>query len=144
MRYAGQSFELSVPVETDLDDMVKVVKAFEAVYELRYGGTTTAPVEIVSYRVAAWGLSDKPVLPPVDATGRTMATAVLSTRTVVFDGATHSVPVVDRERMPPGEAVAGPAIIEEAGSSTVVPPGWSIELDWIGCLVLRRHDGSVQ
>jgi N-methylhydantoinase A len=144
MRYAGQSFELSVPVTTDLDDMAKIVKAFEAVYELRYGGTTTAPIEIVSYRVAAWGLSDKPVLPPVDATGRTMAAAVLGTRTVVFDGAAHPVPVVDRERMPAGEAVAGPAIIEEAGSSTVVPPGWSIELDRVGCLVLRRDDGSVQ
>jgi N-methylhydantoinase A len=131
-------------VTTDLDDMAKIVKAFEAVYELRYGGTTTAPIEIVSYRVAAWGLSDKPVLPPVDATGRTLAAAVLGTRTVVFDGAAHPGPVVDRERMPAGEAVAGPAIIEEAGSSTVVPPGWSIELDRVGCLVLRRDDGSVQ
>ena len=110
----------------DLDDMAKIVKAFEAVYELRYGGTTTAPVEIVSYRIAAWGLSDKPVLPPMDATGRTMAAARPGTRPVIFDGAAHSVPVFDRERMPPGEAVAGPAIIEEAGSSTVVPPGWSI------------------
>ena len=144
MRYSGQSFELSVPVDTDLADMAKIVKSFEAVYELRYGGTTTAPVEIVSYRIAAWGLSDKPALPPVDAAGRTMAAAILSKRQVVFDGATHSASIIDRERMPPGGAVAGPAIIEEAGSSTVVPPGWSIALDWIGCLVLRRREGSVQ
>jgi N-methylhydantoinase A len=144
MRYSGQSFELSVPVDIDLTDMAKIVKAFEAIYELRYGGTTTAPVEIVSYRVAAWGLSDKPALPPIDATGRTMASAILSNRPVVFDGTIHSAPIVDRERMPQGEAVAGPAIIEEAGSSTVVPPGWSIELDRIGCLVLQRCEGSVQ
>lgn len=144
MRYAGQSFELSVPVDMDLADMAEITRAFEGIYEIRYGGTTTAPVEIVSYRVAAWGLSDKPVLPPVEAAGRTMAAAVASTRTTVFDGAMHSVPVVDRERMPPGEAMTGPAIIEEAGSSTVVPPGWSVELDRIGCLVLHRHDGSAQ
>jgi N-methylhydantoinase A len=144
MRYSGQSFELSVPVDLDLDDLAKIVKAFETVYEIRYGGTTTAPVEIVSYRVAAWGLSDKPVLPPVDAEGRTIATATVGTRPVIFDGTTHSVPLIDRERMPPGVAVAGPAVIEEAGSSTIVPPGWSIELDRIGCLVLRRREGSIQ
>jgi N-methylhydantoinase A len=144
MRYSGQSFELSVPAETDLADMDKVVKAFEAVYEQRYGGTTTAPVEIVSYRIAAWGLCDKPVLPPVEGAGRTMAAALVTTRAVVFGGAGQVVPVFDRERMPTDEGVAGPAIIEEAGSSTVVPPGWSVALDRIGCLVLHRDDGSVQ
>ena len=144
MRYSGQSFELSVPVDIDFDDMAKIVKAFEAVYELRYGGTTTAPVEVVSYRVAAWGLSDKPALPPVAVEGRTIAAATFGARPAIFDGATHSVPIIDRERMPPGVAVAGPAVIEEAGSSTVVPPGWSIELDRIGCLVLRRREGSIQ
>ncbi|CAN5897804.1 hydantoinase/oxoprolinase family protein [soil metagenome] len=144
MRYSGQSFELSVPVETDLVDMATIVKAFEAVYELRYGGTTTAPVEIVSYRLAAWGLSDKPALPMVDAAGRSMAAAVLSTRPVVFGGVVHSVSILDREQLPPGEAVAGPAIIEEAGSSTVVPPDWSVTLDGIGCLVLHRGEGNAQ
>jgi N-methylhydantoinase A len=144
MRYAGQSFELSVPVEMDLLDMSEIVRAFERIYEIRYGGTTTAPVEIVSYRVAAWGLSDKPVLPPVEPAGRTMAVAIVSRRTTIFDGEPYAVPVVDRERLPPGEAVMGPAIIEEAGSSTIVPPGWSVMLDRIGCLALRRHDGSVQ
>jgi N-methylhydantoinase A len=144
MRYSGQSFELSVPVDLDLDDLAKTVRAFETVYEIRYGGTTTAPVEIVSYRVAAWGLSDKPVLPPVDGEGRTIAAATFGARPVIFDGTTHSVPLIDRERMPPGAAVAGPAIVEEAGSSTIVPPGWSIELDRIGCLVLRRREGSIQ
>jgi N-methylhydantoinase A len=124
--------------------MDKVVKAFEAVYEQRYGGTTTAPVEIVSYRIAAWGLCDKPVLPPVEGAGRTMAAALVTTRAVVFGGAGQVVPVFDRERMPTDEGVAGPAIIEEAGSSTVVPPGWSVALDRIGCLVLHRDDGSVQ
>ncbi len=54
--------------------------------QIRYGGTTTAPVEIVSYRMAAWGLSDKPVLPPVEEAGRTMAAAVVSTRATIFDG----------------------------------------------------------
>ena len=46
--------------------------------------------------------------------------------------------VFDRDRLPPGQALAGPALIEEDGSTSVVPPGWSAELDAAGCLVLRR------
>ena len=60
------------------------------------------------------------------------------TRAVVFDGSEQQVTVFDRDRLPPGQAVNGPALIEEGGSTTVVPPGWSAELDAVGCLVLRR------
>jgi N-methylhydantoinase A len=144
MRYSGQSFELSVPIAADADDMSKIVRDFEAVYELRYGGTTAAAIEIVSYRVAAWGLSDKPSLPAIDTQGQTIEAATMGARNVVFDGANLPTRIIDRGRMPPEESVAGPAIIEEAGSSTVVPPGWSVKLDQIGCLVLSRHGGRVQ
>jgi N-methylhydantoinase A len=144
MRYSGQSFELSVPVALDIDDMAGLVKAFEAIYVARYGGTTTAPVEVVSYRVAAWGLSDKPELPPLDTAGRSLAAAAIGSRDVVFDGRSMPVPILDRERLPVGEPVAGPAIIEEEGSSTVVPPGWAATLDRIGCIVLRRGEGDVR
>ena len=44
------------------------------------------------------------------AAGRTLAAAVVGTRTTVFDGEPHAVPVVDRERLPPGRAVTGPAL----------------------------------
>ena len=142
MRYAGQSFELSVPVATDVADMAVIEKAFVEVYVARYGATTTAGVEIVSYRIAAWGLSDKPELPSIDRDGRSMAAAAAGRRPVVFDGVAHPVPIIDRDRMPPGETVTGPAIVEEDGSSTVVPPGWSVALDSIGCLVLRRNLGA--
>lgn len=139
MRYAGQSFELSVPVDIDADDMAKIIKAFEAVYRGRYGDTTKAAVEIVSYRVAAWGLSGKPALPTVDSHNRTLSSAIVDTRLVVFGGAGHSTNILERDRMPSGQSIAGPIIVEESGSSTVVPPGWSAELDRIGCLVLRRQ-----
>ena len=97
----------------------------------------------MSYRVAAWGLSDKPALPKVEASGQTVESARLTERPVVFDGHAHASPVLDRERLPPGTSIAGPAIVQEAGSSTVVPPGWSVERDSIGCLILRHTKGSV-
>ena len=141
MRYSGQSFELSVPVDLDLDDVAKIVKAFEAVYEARYGGTTTAPVEIVSYRIAAWGLSDKPALAADRRRGPDARWRRQSAHApVVFDGRRHQCPSSTASACRQARPLRGPAIIEEAGSSTVVPPGWSTELDPIGCLVLRRRE----
>ncbi|BBK36510.1 5-oxoprolinase [Allostella sp. ATCC 35155] len=141
MRYAGQSFELSVPAALDIDDLGALARAFEDVYVARYGGTTTAPIEVVSYRVAAWGLSDKPELPAIEGAGRSLDAARIGTRDIVFGGTAQATPILDRDRLPVGEGVTGPVIIEEEGSSTVVPPGWSAALDRIGCIVLRRSEG---
>ena len=138
MRYAGQSFELSVPVALDVDGMGPIERAFGEVYAARYGAATGAAIEIVSYRLAAWGLSDKPQLPAIDQAGRSLETSVTGTRVVVFDGREQQLPVFARDRLPPGIAVKGPALVEEDGSTTVVPPGWDAALDAAGCLILRR------
>jgi N-methylhydantoinase A len=138
MRYAGQSFELSVPVAIEVDSIQQIERAFGEIYTARYGAASGAAIEIVSYRLAAWGLIDKPQLPAIDPAGRTLTAAASGTRAVVFGGSELEVPIYDRDRLPPGQAVAGPVLIEEAGSTTVVPPGWNAALDAVGCLVLRR------
>lgn len=138
MRYSGQSFELSVPVAVDVAGMEEIKQAFADVYAARYGAATGAAIEIVSYRLAAWGLSDKPQLPAADQAGRSLQAAAIGSRAVVFDGREHEVMIFARERLPLGEAVKGPALIEEGGSTTVVPPAWTAALDPAACLILRR------
>jgi N-methylhydantoinase A len=138
MRYAGQSFELSVPVALDVADIADIERAFGRIYAARYGAESARPIEIVSYRVAAWGLIAKPQLPPIDPTGRSLEAAVSGTRAVSFSGSELKVPVLSRDHLPIGVAFDGPALIEEEGTTTVVPPGWSAELDPSGCLLLRR------
>jgi N-methylhydantoinase A/oxoprolinase/acetone carboxylase beta subunit len=46
----------------------------------------------------------------------------------VWFGGWHDTPVHDRPRLGPGQRLAGPLIIEEDGGTTVVPPGWSVEV----------------
>jgi N-methylhydantoinase A len=138
MRYVGQSFELSVPVSLGLESVAAVERAFNDVYAARYGAATDRPIEIVSYRLAAFGISDKPALPPIDASGRTLASARTGTRRAIFGGIEHQVQTIDRGRLPVGDAVHGPALIDELSSTTVVPPGWNAVLDRIGCLVMHR------
>lgn len=138
MRYSGQSFELSVPIALDVAGTDAIEAAFQQVYRARYGGLTAAAIEIVSYRIAAWGLSEKLTLPPVRTEGRSVEAAQAGRRAIAFEGAAREVPVLARTRMPVGHAFAGPALVEEDGASTVVPPGWSATLDAVGCLVLSR------
>ena len=38
---------------------------------------------------------------------------------------TRETPVFDRARLPAGAQFLGPAVVEEAGATTIVPPGWS-------------------
>jgi N-methylhydantoinase A len=138
MRYAGQSFELSVPVAADVQGIAEIERAFGETYAARYGAAAGRPIEIVSYRVAAWGLVDKPRLPPVEAAGRALETAMSGGRRAVFAGSELEVTVLARDHLPTGVAIQGPALIEEDGTTTVVPPGWVAKLDRIGCLLLSR------
>lgn len=142
MRYSGQSFELSVPVSLDVTDMADIEAEFAKVYAARYGAPTAAPVEIVSYRVAAWGLTAKPNLPkpqvPRDAG---VEKATLRIDPVYFGGKSYETPVFLRDLLPLDTAINGPVLIEEQGSTTVVSPDWTVERNQANCLVLRRISG---
>jgi len=138
MRYSGQSFELSVPVALDLDSIERIARAFSEIYATRYGAAKDGMTEIVSYRLAGWGLSDKPALPSIDRAGRSIDAAACGIRLVICDGIELQLPIFDRDRLPASIAMHGPALIQEDGSTTMVPPDWTAELDRVGCLVLRR------
>jgi N-methylhydantoinase A len=138
MRYAGQAFELSVPIAMDVSSIDEIERAFARFYAQRYGATRKVMIEIVSYRLAAWGLCEKPRLPPVAPTRSTHGVPEPEKRAAVFAGHELQVQIFDRDRLAAGEVVAGPVLIEETGSTTVVPPGWNATVDGIGCLVLRR------
>lgn len=141
MRYVGQSFELPVPVPIDGSSTEDIARGFEDVYVARYGMGTGTAIEIVNYRLAAWCCSDKPRLPEIQGIGRSAAAALLGHRPAIFNGNIMETAIYDRDKLPEGFAFNGPAIVEEVGSTTSVPPGWTAELDRVGCLVLRQAQG---
>jgi N-methylhydantoinase A len=59
---------------------------------------------------------------------------------VYFDGATRDTPVYDRASLMPGAKLHGPAVVEEFGSTTVVFPAHSLEVDSYGVLIIRKPD----
>jgi N-methylhydantoinase A len=137
MRYVGQSWELLVRWPEGADSMDALEAAFHQAHERRYGHASGGATEIVNFRVTAVGVIGKPALPRWTAGGR-VEEARRGERAVYFDGRFGAVPVYVRDRLPSGGRFAGPAIVEEMGSTTVVPPRWAGEVGGHGEIVLSR------
>ncbi|OWT80275.1 5-oxoprolinase [Achromobacter sp. HZ28] len=138
-RYQGQNFEIPVPLEgMQLMPTADFVAAFSAAHVREYGYDAAGRgIEIVNCRVRAVGLVPRAPLARV-AGGGAIADAVKETRQVYFDTAGWvATPVYRRAGLPVDTAVAGPAVIEEMSSTTVVLPGQRAHADAYGNLVVN-------
>ena len=131
LRYAGQSFEITV----DAGSLDKLESRFHAAHEQRYGyRMEEEAVELVNLRLIATVPVEKPELHESEPEGE----AASGSRKANFDGRWMEVAVLDREKMGEGSEVEGPAIVEFKESTCVVRPGWSGTIDGVGTLVLER------
>jgi N-methylhydantoinase A len=65
--------------------------------------------------------------------------ALTGMRPVYFDGSFQETRVYDRELLRPGDTFAGPAIVAEYSSATVLPPGDVLRVDGLGNLIIEVH-----
>lgn len=137
MRYLGQSWDLIVRIPNHVASAAELSSLFHAAHEKRYGYRAADPIEIVSLRVSAIGRVAKPALGAWTVTGA-LADAQHDARHVWFAGKPFKVPVYARDRLPKASRFVGPAIIEEMGAVTVVPPDWRGEVGRLGELLLTR------
>ena len=132
VRYVGQSFTLPIRWDPADADWTPLRAAFDVRHEETFGyGDPASDVEIVNVRLVTIGEVDKPV---VDFAPAGNGDPVIERRPVWF-GEWCETPVVDRERLAGGWRAEGPAIVEEAGGTTVAPPGWTVEVDPSGALM---------
>jgi N-methylhydantoinase A len=126
LRYAGQSFELMVPLVDELE------AAFHAEHERRYGHADPGrPVELVTLRAAA-------VQPGAEVQLIAVGDVERSRRTIRIDGEDVEADVLSGTGLPPGTEVTGPAVVEFAETTCLVPPGWAGAADEHGILRLER------
>ncbi len=143
MRYVNQMFELTLPwpvraVSPSI--LAAMTRAFHDRHRQLYSYCSEdAPVEIVTPRVQASGRLNKLPVPRLAAAAGTRV-APARTRDVYFtrDQGFVTTPIYDRDALPPGAAFAGPAVVEQMDSNTLVPPGYTCRVDEYGNLVLRR------
>ena len=141
MRYSGQ--EHSVPVDLTPNMPTEAIyAAFEAAYKGVFGYNLGAPAEIVNLRVRAVGAIPKPAVRDIEAGGASPDPALKGDRPVHdFMAQTwDDWKVYDRAKLLAGNVVAGPALIEEATTTTVVRDGQNCKVDRRGNLVITRRD----
>ena len=138
MRYRGQSFEIEVPIDAATlaaGDLTPVAHAFHAEHRRLYGHADDAsPIQIIAINLVVTGHSAKPTLPrsvpaPRDVTAHKTMTACL-------DGTWREVPLFARADLTPGARFASPCVIAQDDTTTIVPAGFTGDVDGHGNLIL--------
>jgi len=142
LRFVGQGFELEVGVEGAPRDIDRLAEGFHAQYERTYGYRERLPVEAVTWfltllrhRDAAserdGGPPERGTPPPAGA-----RPAYFPPRGMA------EVPVLARPALAAGHRVAGPCLVQEAHTTTVVLPGDVLSVDAHGALVIDVEAGD--
>ncbi|MCX7383074.1 MAG: hydantoinase/oxoprolinase family protein [Alphaproteobacteria bacterium] len=142
MRYVGQGHEIPVPlpvrVLTEAD-----VATIRAAYDTEYSRFFDRPVpgsdvEIMSYAVVVATIAEQTSTP--SAPGAAIAAIPVRHQQVrdTITGEVSDWAVHDRTSLSPGATIAGPAIIAEDETSTLVGPGWTASINGFGYIELTR------
>ena len=128
MRYAGQNYELSIPLpegEIGSATLDALAEGFAAAHRQRYGFVAEGEtVQLVTYRAEATGVVRKAAFQPRPEVGPDASAARIGEREVWMPeaGGWTPCPIYDRAKLRPGNIVQGPAIIEQMDTTTVVLP----------------------
>jgi N-methylhydantoinase A len=140
MRYVGQSYEIEVPVEPEwlaTDGRHRLLEAFHRAHERVFGHADPhAPVEVVNLRAQLRGV--RPRVPLAEVVAGTGATAT-GARRIWLDGRPAQAQVYERTGLGRGDRVVGPAIVEQADTTVLVPTGDVATVDRFGNLLIRRE-----
>ncbi len=139
LRYAGQSFDLTVPFDGDEG---AIAEAFHHRHERRYGyAVRDERIELATVRITAIG-SHSAESGAQDLSSRacrgTAKPSAIGTRRVWDAGAFVDTAIYQRELLGEGDAFEGPAIVEQYDTTTWVPRGWRATVDVTANLLLEK------
>ena len=141
MKYVGQTSELTVNTSLESFDartIGELGEAYEEEHEKTYGYRANEPYELVNIRVIARGISEVSRVPDrIELDGRPEASESHHRQVYFGKAGWLDTPVVDRANLDSGIA-AGPMVVEEYDSTTLVPPGWGASLDPLKNIIVSR------
>ncbi|OXM75245.1 MULTISPECIES: hydantoinase/oxoprolinase family protein [Amycolatopsis] len=143
MRYAGQDATIPVPVEREWLDsgdalLPRVRESFVGAHRRLYGhGAADADLELVHCRARVVGPVTEPDWPVWTPREPAQPREI---RPVYFGQGFTDTVIYERDALATGQRVPGPAIVEEWTTTTVVPPGWTLEIDDLGTMIITRTE----
>jgi N-methylhydantoinase A len=135
LRYHGQNYELAIDVPDGPitpSTITALAEGFAAAHKRLYGFVAEGEaVQLVTYRVEAVGLVPKAAFRPEPDAGPDASHAVIGSREVWFpeSGGFVACPIYDRDKLKSGNRFAGPAIVEQMDSTTVLLPGMTATVE---------------
>ena len=147
MRYIGQGFEVetALPALLAAFNLAEIEANFQAAYAARFGGHLEGQrIEVVNWRVEGAAAAPPTPLRPAPNGSAAAPAAPRRTRKAFFPDANEFIdtPVLAETALRIGERHAGPALVEQAGSTVVIGPGDQFTLDQHGNLRItlgKRH-----
>jgi N-methylhydantoinase A len=142
MRYVGQSYELTIDVSAESIDatVLKDLKnRFHQIHEKAYGYARLGEqIELVNLRLIALGkLPQSELVEPWPQTDK--SPEPIDWRDVHFDGQNYRTPIHQRDHIGRDHTLAGPAIIEQLDSTTVIPPGYRGYIEPYGNMIIEKE-----
>ncbi|MGA8403027.1 MAG: hydantoinase/oxoprolinase family protein, partial [Stellaceae bacterium] len=136
--YIGQGYHLEIPLGpkgSDPDPLAALYRDFLAAHDRVYGHATEAPARIVNLRA----VHRVTMAPPALVAPAARWAKKRRGRRVLIDAALgfETAAIVDRASLAPGAEIAGPAIVEQPDTTTLVPTGWRCRAASAGNLLLE-------
>jgi len=120
---------------------VSIREQFEDEHRRRYGFDLDASIEIATLRVVGVGTSTEEIV-SADPVTTWVAAAPEREEQVYFDGSWHATGIHDRAALSAGSTIAGPAVVVQEDTTTVIEPGYGGTIDSFGNLVIREGEGD--
>lgn len=134
-RYQNQEHTTEVLVEGEITDatLAAIETAFHEAYEREYTYRLTAPVELVGIHLVASAEVGKLTMQEAPLGPADASDAIKGRRDVDYalEGI-HEATIYDGEKLRPGMAFTGPAVVEDSGTTVVVHPGNRVSVDGFG------------
>ena len=144
MKYLMAGHVIKVPIagrSLQEEDRKTLRFKFNKLHQLLYGHQLEDIVQLVNFRLRAIGRVRKPRPKKIPVGSRDAKQAHIGNR-LIYDAKERrrvSYRVFDRSRLRAANTLAGPAIVEETASTTLVPDGFRLRVDPYGNLVMRRE-----
>jgi N-methylhydantoinase A len=144
LSYEGQRYQLDIPFlagewvggRVPEGSLTALAERFRSRHRSQYGYLRDEGLTVFSLvAVGVAGVAGRP--PMLNVSLPPAASGTEASRAVWFGGGFVPTRILQRAELPPGSSLAGPAIVQQPDTTTVVPPRWSARTDPLGNLVLR-------
>ena len=132
IRYLGTDSSIEIP----FGDARDMRAAFEERHLRHFGFSSDSPLIVEMVRVEA--VYRSPINTDINFALPASSVSPLKHVSCFMAGTRHDAPLYDRNTLASGFSAQGPAIIIDPVSTTIVEPGWKVDVDDIGNLMMTR------